>query len=52
VPKSKPNKTGPLPETLDIEGDWKEAIKKALKKKRPASGWPAPKPKTKKAPKD
>jgi len=33
---------GPEPEILKIEGDWKDAVKKALSKKRPAEGWPKP----------
>ena len=33
---------GPEPETLKIEGDWKDAMKKALPKKKPAEGWPKP----------
>jgi len=28
-----------------IEKDWKEAIKRALQKKRPKKGWPKPKKK-------
>jgi translation initiation factor 1 (eIF-1/SUI1) len=31
---------GPSPETVKIEGDWESAVRKALKKKRPAEGWP------------
>ncbi len=31
---------GPEPERLKIDGTWEEAAAKALKKKRPASGWP------------
>lgn len=38
-------KRGPKPDTLKIEGDWKKAVKGALKKKRPAEGWPTDKPK-------
>jgi hypothetical protein len=38
--KTKRPKRGPKPETLKIEGDWRDAIKKSLAKKRPASGWP------------
>lgn len=38
-------KRGPKPDTLKIEGDWKKAVKGALKKKRPAEGWPSDKPK-------
>jgi hypothetical protein len=33
---------GPEPEVLKIEGDWKEAVKKALRVKKPAGGWPKP----------
>lgn len=39
MPKRRP---GPDPEILKIEGDWKDAVKKALGKKRPAGGWPKP----------
>ena len=33
---------GPKPDRLHIDGDWEEAVKKALKKKRPKEGWPSP----------
>jgi hypothetical protein len=33
-------KRGPKEERLKIEGDWKDAMKQALAKKRPPSGWP------------
>lgn len=33
-------KTGPEPERLKLKGDWKGLVKKALKKSRPAEGWP------------
>jgi hypothetical protein len=33
-------KTGPKPDVLKIEGDWQEAIKKSLTKKKPEEGWP------------
>ena len=33
-------KTGPKEETLNLEMDWEESMKKALKKKRPKGGWP------------
>jgi hypothetical protein len=36
-PKQQP---GPKPELLKIEGDWKDAVKKSLEKKKPADGWP------------
>jgi hypothetical protein len=38
--RKKPAKTGPKPEILKIDGNWKEAVKKSLAKKRPATGWP------------
>jgi hypothetical protein len=31
---------GPKPDTLKIDGDWRDAVKKSLEKKRPATGWP------------
>ena len=31
---------GPAPEVLKIEGDWKDAMKKLISKKRPVGGWP------------
>lgn len=37
-------KPGPEPERLQIECDWEEAMGKALKKKKPADGWPKSKP--------
>lgn len=43
VPKKPPrngNKTGPKPDTVKIEGDWEDAIDKALQKERPKDGWP------------
>lgn len=33
-------KRGPKPETVKIDEDWKEAIKKSLRKKKPKEGWP------------
>ncbi|MGH9328238.1 MAG: hypothetical protein ACRD2B_16335 [Terriglobia bacterium] len=33
-------KSGPKPGTLKIKGDWKQAIKRALAKKKPKEGWP------------
>jgi hypothetical protein len=32
--------SGPKPDMLKIEGNWKDAVKKSLKKKKPAQGWP------------
>ena len=39
--------TGPEPEVIKIQGNWETAIKKALTKPRPESGWPKPKAKKK-----
>jgi hypothetical protein len=36
-PKATP---GPKPDTLKIEGDWRDVVKKSLQKKKPATGWP------------
>ena len=38
--KKAPAKTGPKPDTLRIEGEWEDAVKKSLEKKKPAGGWP------------
>jgi hypothetical protein len=35
-------KRGPEPDSLKIEGEWEDAVKRALQKKHPASGWPKP----------
>lgn len=35
-----PKKCGPKPDTVRIEEDWKEAVKKSLQKKKPKEGWP------------
>lgn len=34
------NKRGPKPETVKINEDWQEAVKKSLQKKKPKEGWP------------
>lgn len=31
---------GPKAKSLKIEGDWRDAVKKSLEKKKPATGWP------------
>jgi len=31
--------SGPKPEVVKIEGDWRGAIKKSLGVKKPANGW-------------
>jgi hypothetical protein len=38
--KKKRQKRGPKPDKLQIDGDWQEALKKAVKKKKPENGWP------------
>ena len=35
-------KPGPDPERLKIDGDWEDAMKRALKVEKPADGWPKP----------
>jgi hypothetical protein len=32
-------KRGPKPKSLIINGDWKEAVKKAVSKPKPIGGW-------------
>ena len=39
---------GPRPAHVKIEGDWEQAIGRALKKNRPKGGWPKPTEKDKK----
>jgi hypothetical protein len=36
------NKPGPKADHLKIDGNWKQALKKVLGKKRPPEGWPQP----------
>ena len=33
-------KTGPKPQVLKLEGNWEDAVTKALRKKKPPGGWP------------
>jgi hypothetical protein len=33
-------KTGPKPDMLKLSGNWKQAVKKSLTKKKPPEGWP------------
>jgi hypothetical protein len=42
-----PQRPGPEPERLKIDGDWEQAVERALKKPRPADGWPKPQQKKK-----
>lgn len=39
-PRKSRNTPGPKPDTLKIEGDWQDAVKKSLRKKKPTQGWP------------
>jgi hypothetical protein len=39
-PSRKAAKPGPKPQRLKIEGDWKEAVARSFKKKKPPEGWP------------
>jgi hypothetical protein len=39
-PNPKRSISGPEPERLKIQGDWKVAIKKSLRKQKPPEGWP------------
>lgn len=38
----KAEKPGPKPDSVSIDGDWDDAINKALLKQRPQKGWPNP----------
>lgn len=41
-------KRGPKPDNLQIDGNWEDALKKAVTKKKPKEGWPdKDKPKSK-----
>lgn len=46
--KENTKKRGPKENRLALDGDWKEAVVTALKKKRPPGGWPRPEKKVKK----
>jgi len=35
-----PKPRGPEPDRLKLEGNWKDAVKKSLSKKKPTTGWP------------
>ncbi len=39
-PNNVSKKSGPKPERVKIDKDWEDAVGDALKKKRPAEGWP------------
>ncbi|MDB5355309.1 MAG: hypothetical protein JWN24_1762 [Phycisphaerales bacterium] len=40
IPKPAKPKPGPKPDTLKIEGNWEDAVKKSFAKKKPPEGWP------------
>ncbi|MGD9109549.1 MAG: hypothetical protein PVG93_01290 [Phycisphaerales bacterium] len=44
---NKGKKHGPSPEHVKINGDWEDAVGKALKKEKPKDGWPKNKKKKK-----
>ncbi len=46
--KDRQEKPGPKPDHLKLDGDWKEATKKALRKEKPKEGWLDDKDKPKK----
>jgi len=37
---SKRSTPGPKPAVLKIRGNWKNAVRQSLQKKKPAEGWP------------
>jgi hypothetical protein len=39
-PAKKKAAPGPKPEVLKIQGNWQDAVKKSLGKKKPPKGWP------------
>lgn len=39
-PKGKSETPGPKPDVLKINGNWRDAVKKSLEKKKPTNGWP------------
>jgi hypothetical protein len=38
--KKDKKRTGPEPDRVKLTGDWERAVEEALRKKRPAGGWP------------
>jgi hypothetical protein len=49
---TKSSKPGPKPEVVKIEGDWQDAVVRALEKPRPPKGWPKPEKLKKRGKKD
>jgi len=42
TPRQPKSRTAPAPQTPNTDTSWKSAVKEALEKKRPASGFPIP----------
>jgi hypothetical protein len=40
VSPKKPTTPGPKADLVKLSGNWRDAIKRSLAKKKPASGWP------------
>jgi hypothetical protein len=40
APMKSKSTPGPKPDVLKVQGNWKNAIKVSLQKKKPAEGWP------------
>jgi hypothetical protein len=40
VKAKKENQSGPKADRLKLKGNWKDAVKRSLAKKKPADGWP------------
>jgi hypothetical protein len=39
-PAKKKTAPGSKPQMLKIEGDWRDAVRLAMQKRKPAEGWP------------
>jgi hypothetical protein len=40
IKKQKTAAPGPKPEMLKLKGNWRDALKQSLQKKKPKEGWP------------
>jgi len=40
ISRKKKQTPGPKPEVVKINGNWRDAVKRSLEKKKPANGWP------------
>jgi hypothetical protein len=43
--KKKKHTPGPDPDRLKLDGNWRDAVRKAVRKRRPKKGWPREKKK-------